>query len=120
MWESGFFTEDKLTKWERKPKARRTWATVQTYFKKLYHDHKQYSQATAKKARFANKAFNIEEAVANEIRNTEPQADDAAMVMQMMQTQHAEQLNAMKESNERALEMATQAMRTFTTGVRSM
>ena len=115
MWESGFFTETKLTDWERKPKAKRGWPEVKTYFEQLYHDHKQYSRATAKKARFADTAFNIKEAVENESGGIEAPADDATMVLQMMQAQHAEQLSAMKESNERALEMATQAMKTMAT-----
>ena len=40
MWESGFFTEEALIKWEKKTEAEQTWDEVQTYFGELYHDHK--------------------------------------------------------------------------------
>ena len=63
MWESGFFTETKLTSWEQKLKEDRGWPEVKTYLEQLYHDHKQYSRATAKKALFADSAYNIKEAV---------------------------------------------------------
>ena len=99
MWESGFFTEEKLIEWEKKDGGDQTWAAVQTYFGGLYHDHKQYSKATAKRARMSKGMNNIEE-------NAKEQAaekDDASMMFAMMQEQHSEQMNIMREQNEAAM-----------------
>ena len=109
MWDSGFFTEEKLIEWEGKDAALKTWANVQSFFGKLYHDHKQFSKATAKKAQFADHVNNV-----NEKREAAAEADDATMMLAIMQEQHQEQLNAMRESNKAAMEMATAAMAQMT------
>ena len=39
MWESGFFTEEKLIEWEKKKEVDQNRVEVQSYFGELYHDH---------------------------------------------------------------------------------
>ena len=39
MWESVFFTNNFLIKWEKKEAADQTWANVKTYFMELYQSH---------------------------------------------------------------------------------
>ena len=99
MWESGFFTEEKLIEWEKKDGDDQTWAAVQTYFGGLYHDHKQYSKATAKRARMSEGMNNIEEAA----KEQAAEKDDASMMFAMMQEQHSEQMNIMRVQNEAAM-----------------
>ena len=95
MWESGFFTEEALIKWEKKTEAEQTWDEVQTYFGELYHDHKQYSKATAKKARFAEGMSHVK---SEQLPPAAPaEKEDAAMLFAMMQEQHSEQMNQMRE-----------------------
>ena len=105
MWESEFFTEEKMVEWEKKTEAAQGWAHVQTYFLGLYHDHKQYSRATKKRARFNDHANNIEE------KKEEEEGHDAAMMMTLMQDQHQEQLNMLKEQNAAAMQLAADAMK---------
>ena len=100
MWESGFYTEEKLIEWEKKDDEEQTWAAVQTYFGGLYHDHKQYAKATAKRARMSEGMNNIEEKAKEE---QAAEKDDASMMFAMMQEQHTEQMNIMREQNEAAM-----------------
>ena len=105
MWESGFFTDEKLIEWEKKMKANQNWEEVQSYFGELYHNHKQYSRATAKKAWFNDCLNNTQEDAANK---KIAEQNDAAMMFAMMQQQHKEQVNQMKESNKAAMDMMWQ------------
>ena len=115
MWESGFFTEEALIKWEKRDSDDQEWDDVQEYFGELYHDHKQFSKATAKKARFDERMNHVK---------TQPQevaqSEDAAMMFAMMQEQHSEQMNQMREQNKAALEMAQQSMREMAAMMKTM
>ena len=117
MWESGFFTEEALIKWEKMESDAQTWEAAQKYFSDLYHDHKQYSQATSKKARFQTRdqLNNIKEA-----KEEAAEKDDAAMMFAMMQEQHQEQMNQMRESNKAALEMAQNSMKEMAAMMKAM
>ena len=118
MWESSFFTEEKLIEWEQKAEVDKTWPNVQTYFGKLYHDHKQYSKATAKKARFTDGMNHVK----SEPMPPGPTAEkeDAAMMFAMMQEQHSEQMNQMREQNKATLDMAQQGMREMAAMMKTM
>ena len=117
MWESGFFTEEALIKWEKMESNAQTWEAAQEYFSDLYHDHNQYLKATAKKARFetCDQLNNIEE-----VNEEAAKKDDAAMMFAMMQEQHQEQMNQMRESNKAALEMAQQSMKEMAAMMKAM
>ena len=47
MFESKYFTKEKLIEWENKPDADKTWDLVKTYFTALYNDRMQFSKAMA-------------------------------------------------------------------------
>ena len=104
MWESEFFTDKNLIKWEKKEAVDQTWTNVKTYLKELYQSHKQYSKSLAKWSRFHESASNVKE------RENKKEENDATMMFAMMQEQHQEQLNAMRESNAEATKMANTAM----------
>ena len=110
MWNSGFFTEEKLIEWEKKAAADQTYANVETFFGELYHDHTQYSRATAKRARFNESANSIRDKKVA-VEEKVAKQDDAAMMFSMMAEQHQEQLNQMRESNKAAMELAQQSMK---------
>ena len=61
MWESEFFTDKFLIKWEKKEAANQTWANVKTYFTELYQSYTQYSKLLAKRTRFHKSASNVKE-----------------------------------------------------------
>ena len=61
MWESNYFTEESLIKWEKKVTGYKTWATIKTYFGELYQDHTQFSHSTAGKRAKFDRANNIKE-----------------------------------------------------------
>ena len=61
MWESEFFTDKNLIKWEKKVAANQTGANVKIYFRELYQSHTQYSKSLEKRSRFHESASNIKE-----------------------------------------------------------
>ena len=107
MWESGFFTKEKMIEWEKLADADQTWTRVQEFFNDAYHDETQYATATSKKSRLNDQANSIEDGATEQTA----QESDAAMMFAMMQQQHQEQLNQMKESNEKVMEMAQRTIK---------
>ena len=61
MWESEFFTDKNLIKWEKKEAADQTWENVKIYFTELYQSHTQYSKSLVKRSRFHESASNVKE-----------------------------------------------------------
>ena len=59
MWESEFFTDKVLIKWEKKEAANQTWANVKTYFTELYQSHTQCIKYLAKRTRSHKSASNV-------------------------------------------------------------
>ena len=104
MWESEFFTDKNLIKWEKKEAANQTWASVKIYFTELYQSHTQYSKLLAKHSRFHESASYVKE------RENTKEESEATMMFAMMQEQHQEQLNAMRESNAEAMKTANATM----------
>ena len=104
IWESEFFTDKNLIKWEKKEVAYQTWAKVKIYFTELYQSHTEYSKFLAKRSRFHESVSNVKE------RESEKEESEARMMFAMMQEQHQEQLNAMQESNVEAMKIANAAM----------
>ena len=79
-----------------------TWQLLQQFFDEAYHDKTQYTTDTSKKARIDERANNIEDTLTEKTA----QEGDTAMMFAVMQQQHQDQLNQMKESNEQALALA--------------
>ena len=61
MWESEFFTDKNLIKWEKKEAANQTWENVNIYFIEFYQSHTQYSKSLAKRSIFHKSTNNVEE-----------------------------------------------------------
>ena len=106
FWESEFFPKEKMIEWEKRDDEDQDWGAVRAYFSELWHNESQYSKATAKKARH-NESAN---AVAVKEEKSEDAESDAAMMFAMMQEQHRDQLNAMKESTDAAMLSQQQTM----------
>ena len=104
MWESEFLTNKNLIKWEKKEASDQTWENLKIYFTELYQSHTQYSKSLAKRSRFHESASNVKE------RENKKEESDATMMFAMIQDQHQEQLNAMRESNAEAMKTANAAM----------
>ena len=66
--------------------------------------HTQYSKFLAKRSRFHASASNVKE------RENKKEENNATMMFAMMQEQHQEQLNAMRESNAEAMKTANTDM----------
>ena len=128
MFESKYFTEEKLIEWENKPDADKTWALVKTYFTTLYNDRRQFSKAMAGQSVFHQR----EEA--NHINNdahtlsgttigstiTTSAHDETAQMIVALEERHLEQMNMVKESSEKAMNMATEAMKQMATQMAAM
>ena len=61
MWESDYFTEESLIKWENKATSEKTCANIKTYFVELYQDYTQFLCSTAGKQAKFDRANNIKE-----------------------------------------------------------
>ena len=61
IWESNYFTEESMPKWEKKAKGNKTWSKVKIYLGELYQDCTQLSRSTAGKRAKFNRANNIKE-----------------------------------------------------------
>ena len=61
MWESEFFTDKNLIKWEKKEASDQTWPNLKIYFTELYQSHTQYSKSLAKRSKFHESASNVKE-----------------------------------------------------------
>ena len=104
IWESEFFTDKNLIKWEKKEAANKTWTNLKTYVTKLYQSHTQYRKPLAKRTRFHESASNIKE------KENEKEENDAMMMFAMIKEQHQEQMNTMQESNSSAMKTANTVM----------
>ena len=114
MWESEFFTDKFLMKLEKKEASDQTWENVKTYFTELYQSHTQYRKSLTKRTRFHETASNVKE------NENEREENDATMMFAMMQEQHQEELNAMRESNAAATKTASTAMSDMTKNMQIM
>ena len=65
MWESDYFIEESLTKWEKKATGDKKWANVNTYFVETYQYHTQLSPSTAGKRAKFDRTNNIKEEAAD-------------------------------------------------------
>ena len=93
-----------MIKWEKKEAVDQTWANVKIYFTELYQSHTQYSRLLAKGSRFHESASNVKE------RENTKKESKATMMYAMMQEQHQEQMNEMRESNADAMKTANAVM----------
>ena len=66
--------------WEKTDKEDMTWENMTDYFGGLWHNQRQYSRATAKKARFNEHANNVDEEKGKE----QKEAADAQMIFAML------------------------------------
>ena len=102
IWDSNYFTEASMIKWEKKATSDKTWANVKTYFVELYQYRTQFSHSTAGKRAKFDHANNIKE----ETAGIEKEENDATTMFTMMKQQYQEHINQMKERNKQALKMA--------------
>jgi hypothetical protein len=127
MFESEYFTEEKMIDWESKDDAEKTWNNVKIYFTALYQSHEQFSKATARNSTFREKANmarqlppSIDTPTATSTMSSTSGPTEAAMMMAALQESHQEQLNRMQEGHEKALTMATEAMTQMAAQVRAI
>ena len=67
MWESDYFTEEIMIKWEKNATGKKTWANVKIDFGKLYQDLTQFLRSTAgKRSKFYRANSKKEEASGGE------------------------------------------------------
>ena len=102
IWDSNYFTEASMIKWEKKATSDKTWANVKTYFVELYQYRTQFSHSTAGNRAKFDHANNIKE----ETAGIEKEENDATTMFTMMKQQYQEHINQMKERNKQALKMA--------------
>ena len=93
-----------MIKWEKNGAADQTWENIKIYFTELYQSHTQYIKSLAKRSRFHESTSNVKE------RENTKEESEATMMFAMMQEQHQEHLNAMREINADAMKKANAAM----------
>ena len=127
MFESGYFTEEKMIEWESKPNADKTWANVKIFFTKLYQDREQFSKATAKTSEFRERANLAKQAARSGDSTTATSSlthpsttEETAMMMAALQEAHQDQINKMQDGHDRTLSMATQAMQKMADQMKAM
>ena len=103
-----------MIKWEKKGAADQTWENVKIYFTELYQSQTQYIKLLAKRSRFHESASNFK------VRENTKEESEATMMFAMMQEQHQEQLNAMRENNEESTKTANAAMAEMTKNMQIM
>ena len=102
-----------MIKWEKKEAADQTWTNVKTYFMELYQSHTQYRKLLAKRSRFHESVSSVKE-------REKKEENDATMMFAMIQEQHQEQLNAMREINAETMKTANTAMREMAKNMQTM
>ena len=55
MWEYDYFDQDKMKAWEKEYDDDKYWYNMVDYFGALWQNQKQYSRATSKRERFAER-----------------------------------------------------------------
>jgi hypothetical protein len=87
MWQLEVFTEDQMVVWENSGAMAQTWAALQIYFTEKWLEQKQYLAMTAKQSQFKKAAL-----VAQETAAAEEEGKTQALLLAMLQEQHAKQI----------------------------
>jgi hypothetical protein len=89
MWDSGQFTRKRMSTWENKTAADKTWVNIKDYFTQEWHEQQAFNKMTAKQSAFKEATMLAKEAEV---------AEQNAQIFVLMQTQHDEQMKKIVEN----------------------